>query len=367
MARSKKVIGTQNTKEPVKEIVQKEQIKPAQTKEIIAESKTPPVKETVIKPKVESKVSPTKETPVKPVEKKERELSKETLEKVEELKKIAFKEDGFGVEEWIDVDKLHIDQDTQRSLLISQVERIIKDFDPVSFGRISVSKRNDGYFVTDGQHRAYVAKLIGLKKVPCIVSENPNLGEKEVKKFDAVNFLNINQNSQSVKPIDKYRVGVSAQVPEWLNVKEVIEDNGLQAGTTKNDINALSCIYRYVNGSSKITTVEKKKEHMKKAIHILKETVGVSEITHISLQAICILIREFVDTGYTTEEKLIERFKDIEMSNFLSMAITLKNGHLQKNIVTSLAYVLGKEYNRVSPKKEQIPIEKLPDTKRLKV
>ena len=337
MARSKKVIGTQNTKEPVKEIVQKEQIKPAQTKEIIAESKTPPVKETVIKPKVESKVSPTKETPVKPVEKKERELSKETLEKVEELKKIAFKEDGFGVEEWIDVDKLHIDQDTQRSLLISQVERIIKDFDPVSFGRISVSKRNDGYFVTDGQHRAYVAKLIGLKKVPCIVSENPNLGEKEVKKFDAVNFLNINQNSQSVKPIDKYRVGVSAQVPEWLNVKEVIEDNGLQAGTTKNDINALSCIYRYVNGSSKITTVEKKKEHMKK------------------------------DTGYTTEEKLIERFKDIEMSKFLSMAITLKNGHLQKNIVTSLAYVLGKEYNRVSPKKEQIPVEKLPDTKRLKV
>lgn len=367
MARSKKVIGTQNIKEPVKEIVQKEQIKPAQTKEIIAESKTPPVKETVIKPKVESKVSPVKETVVKPAEKKERELSKETLEKVEELKKIAFKEDAFGTEQWIEVDKLHIDQDTQRGLLMPQVERIIKDFDPMSFGRISVSERNDGYYVTDGQHRVYASKLIGLKQVPCIVTKNPNLKEVDIKKFDAVNFLNINQNSQAVRPIDKYRIGVSAQVPEWLNVKEVIEYNGLQAGTSKDDINALACIYRYVNGSSKSTTIEKKKDHMKKAIYILKETVGVQEITHVSLQAICILIREYVDTGYTTVDKLINKFKNIEMSKFLSMAITLKNGGIQKNIVTSLANVLVQEYNRDLPKRETLPIDRLPNTKKLKV
>lgn len=272
-------------------------------------------------------------------------LSKKTLECIEKLKKKEFKNSDFGTEMWIDTDILQIDEDTQRGIMRSQVEKIIREFNPSSFGRLTVSLRKDGYYVTNGQHRLVALQQIGIEQAPCIVIENPAEDMVEIKKFDAVNFLEINQNSQSVKAIDKYRIGVSAQIPSWLNVRDVIEENGLTAGTTKNTVTALACIHRYINGSNNPEVVKTKKAQMSKALKILSESAGIEHITHISLQAVCILIREFVDTKVTTVEKIIKKFKRIDLKVCLNSAMTLKNNGIQKNVVTGLAIMLAQEYN----------------------
>lgn len=289
-------------------------------------------------------------------------MTKRTNEKIKTLQNKEFNKEDFGVEMWIPTEELLIDEETQRGIMVGQVEKIINEFNPTSFGRITVSKRADGYYVTNGQHRLVALRKIGIDKAPCIVIENPNTDEKEMKKFDAINFLEINQNSQAVRAIDKYRIGVSAQLEDWLRVKEVIEENGLRAGTTKNSVNAIACIYRYINSSTKPETIEKKKKQMSKAIHILKDTVGVSEITHVSLQAMCIIIREYVDTNLTTVEKIINKFSKIDITTLLNTAITLKNSGMQKNIVTGLAQVLTQEYNNKCRKKEEkLPLDRLFD------
>lgn len=290
-------------------------------------------------------------------------LSHKMDEKIKALRDIEFDTKDFGVEMWIPTEEIMIDEQTQRGIMVSQVERIINEFNPSSFGRITISKRKDGYYVTNGQHRLVALRKIGIDKAPCIVIENPYEDETEIKKFDAINFLEINQNSQAVRAIDKYRIGVSAQIPSWLNVKEVIEENNLRAGTTRNSINALACIHRYINSSKNPRTVTRRKKQMSKAIKILKETVGVAEITHVSLQAMCIIIREYVDTKLTTVDRLINKFNKIEIQKLLSMAITMKNNGTQKNVVTGLAQMLVQEYNNKCRRQEdRLPLDRLFDS-----
>lgn len=292
-------------------------------------------------------------------------LSHKMDARIKALRNVEFDSKDFGIEMWIPTEDLLIDEETQRGIMVSQVEKIINEFNPTSFGRITVSKRKDGYYVTNGQHRLVALRKIGVDKAPCIVVENPYVDEKEIKKFDAINFLEINQNSQAVRAIDKYRIGVSAQLPDWLNVKQVIEENGLRAGTTRNSVNALACIHRYINSSKNTKTITKKKKQMSKAIKILKETVGVPEITHVSLQAMCIIVREYVDTNLTTIDKIITRFNRIEMQKLLSTAITMKNNGTQKNVVTGLAQMLVQEYNNKCRRPEdRLPMDRLFDTYR---
>ena len=292
-------------------------------------------------------------------------LSNKMDARIKALRNIEFDVKDFGIEMWIPTEKLMIDEETQRGIMVSQVEKIINEFNPTSFGRITVSKRASGYYVTNGQHRLVALRKIGIDKAPCIVVENPYENEKDMKKFDAINFLEINQNSQAVRAIDKYRIGVSAQLQDWLNVKQVIEENGLRAGTTRNSVNALACIHRYINSSKNPKTVTRKKKQMSKAIKILKETVGVPEITHVSLQAMCIIVREYVDTNITTVDKLINRFNKIEIQKLLSTAISMKNDGTQKNVVSALAQMLVQYYNAKCRKSDDIlPLDRLNDTYR---
>ena len=334
--------------------------------DIVETKEETPVEETINKTKdIEEVVEETKEvesgdTVAVTVDKVDVRLSHKMDEKIKALRNIEFDSKDFGVEMWLPTEELMIDEETQRGLMVSQVEKIINEFNPSSFGRITVSKRKNGYYVTNGQHRLIALRKIGIDKAPCIVIDNPYENEKEIKKFDAINFLEINQNSQAVRAIDKYRIGVSAQLQDWLNVKQVIEENGLRAGTTRNSVNALACIHRYINSSKNPKTINRKKSQMSKAIRILKETVGVPEITHVSLQAMCIIIREYVDTKITTVDKIITRFNKIEMQKLLSMAITMKNNGTQKNVVTGLAQMLVQEYNNKCRRQEdKLPLDRL--------
>ena len=66
-------------------------------------------------------------------------------------KPIRYTKEMFGEDAWIRVDKLKIDIRVQRELQDFHVDRILRKFDPSSFGRISVSPREDGFYYVDGE------------------------------------------------------------------------------------------------------------------------------------------------------------------------------------------------------------------------
>jgi len=59
----------------------------------------------------------------------------------------------------------------QRPLSTSKVDTIVKEFDPVGIGTVLISKRNDKYYIFDGQHRVSALKRLGIDTVDCIVYE----------------------------------------------------------------------------------------------------------------------------------------------------------------------------------------------------
>ena len=293
---------------------------------------------------------------------KENEIKKETKEmKLPDVKQIPevleknqmtinlkpeLTRDDFGKEMWIDLEDLVLDEDTQRSPMENHVKKIAKNLDPKAFGRISVSLRSDGkYYVTDGWHRTLACKSLGMKEVPCIVIENKVEEEKQAKKNDALQFLKINENSSSVSAIDKYKIGVSGEVEEWLRVKECVESNGLLVGTSASRVNAVASIYKYINSSQKPELIAKKMEHMKTAIGILNDITGVLGITNISINAMCLFVREYISEGMITIEDAMNAFSKVDLRQMITNAQTLKNTNTGGNVITSLAYLLYKEYN----------------------
>lgn len=261
----------------------------------------------------------------------------------------------FGKEMWISLEDLKLDEDTQRSPMDNHVKKIAKNLDPKAFGRISVSLRNDGkYYVTDGWHRTLACKSLGMTEVPCIVIENKTEVIKQAKKNDALQFLKINENSSSVSAIDKYKIGVSGEVEEWLRVKECVESNGLKVGTSASRVNAVASIYKYINSSQKPELVAKKMEHMKIAIGILNDITGVLGITNISINAMCLFVREYISEGMITVEDAMNAFSKVDLRQMITNAQTLKNTNSGGNVITSLAYLLYKEYNNHT-KGEKLP------------
>lgn len=251
--------------------------------------------------------------------------------------------ESFGVEQWIPLNELNIDIQAQRNLMEGQVKKIMKDFTPSAFGRIIVSKKTDKqgkHHIQDGQHRAEALRLLGFKEAPCVVVDS------ETIKHEAENFLLINLNSASVSALDKYRIGVSAGVPEYLNIKECLDAVGLEAGNGEKRVSAVASISSYINAPSKEEARVKKRITMKNALEILKETVGVENINQTSILGMCIFCKHFVDNGNTEKETVIERFKNMDILILIKNAQAWKNNSARGKVVTYLAYLLCQEYNK---------------------
>lgn len=251
--------------------------------------------------------------------------------------------EAFGVEQWIPLDKLDIDLNAQRNLMEGQVKKIMKDFTPSALGRIIVSKttdKNGKHHIQDGQHRAEALKLLGFKEAPCVVVD------AETIQKEAENFLLINLNSASVSALDKYRIGVSANVSEYLNIKECLDAVGLEAGSGEKKVSAIASIGSYINAPSKEEARAKKRKTMITALEILKETAGIELINQTSILGMCIFVKHFVDSGYAKKEAVIEKFKNIDITQQIKRAQTMKNNSTRGKVVSYLAWILCDEYNK---------------------
>ena len=91
--------------------------------------------------------------------------------------------------------------------------------------------------------------------------------------------------------------------------------------------------------------ITKKMEHMKIAIGILNDITGVLGITNISINAMCLFVREYISEGMITVEDAMNAFSKVDLRQMITNAQTLKNTNTGGNVITSLAYLLYKEYN----------------------
>lgn len=287
-----------------------------------------------------------KKAPEKKVVEKEVAEKKAVKKEVVEQKPFdvnSISREAFGVEAWIPLSDLEIDLQAQRNLMDGQVKKIIKEFNPSAIGRIIVTKQKDKdgkHHIQDGQHRVEALRILGFKEAPCVLVDAENT------KQEAENFLLINLSSAPVSSLDKYRIGVSANVPEYLNIKECLDHIGVQAGNGTGKVSAVASIGSYINAPSKDEARAKKRATMKNALDILKDTAGIDLINQTSILGMCIFCKHFVDTGHVEKEEVIEKFNHLDITGLIKQAQTMKNNSTRGKVVSYLAWLLAEEYNK---------------------
>lgn len=127
--------------------------------------------------------------------------------------------------------ELNIDRGYQRESRRQKIAALLRNWDWVKFGTLSVSRRVGGpragqLFVWDGQHRylAALEKFPDSQVVPCIIT--PMTCAEEAR-----HFAEQDKDSSNVNAATKFRAMMQAQDPETLDIVSIVEGAGFHITT----------------------------------------------------------------------------------------------------------------------------------------
>lgn len=120
---------------------------------------------------------------------------------------------------------LAFDERVERALIPARVKALARAWNLDDVGAITVSIRDRKAIVIDGQHRVKAAMELGLgeTKVLCHVYRGLSL-EEEARKFLSLN------NSRAVTPFDRYKIGLVANDPTCVGVRDTFAKYSLRIG-----------------------------------------------------------------------------------------------------------------------------------------
>lgn len=127
---------------------------------------------------------------------------------------------------WLPVGKLTVDHLYQRTLesRASQrlIERIVGNFRWPAFQAVMVAPIDDGlYTILDGQHRVESARRLGLRSVPCVIVEAPDL------EAQANAFVRANEDRVAVNIYALFNARVIAGDAEAIEVAAICGRSGV--------------------------------------------------------------------------------------------------------------------------------------------
>jgi uncharacterized ParB-like nuclease family protein len=139
----------------------------------------------------------------------------------------------------IQVSQLKIDSTYQRSIRRLLVNKIKQEFDDRLAGALVVSKRDNGYYVLDGQHRFVAMRELGVKDAVCLVLFDLTPAE-EARMFDYYNT-----NRTGLSSYDIHRAKVRYEDPDALKISQILAKYGfnLTNYNEKNCIAAVATVY----------------------------------------------------------------------------------------------------------------------------
>lgn len=125
---------------------------------------------------------------------------------------------------------LQVDEKAQRALNSTHATAIAADYQPhLAYGG-TVSVRETGLFVVDGQHRVEGAKIAQQGDVPVRFDLCYGLD----RKAEADLFRKLNDHKLAVSAIAQFMTGVTAGYPECLAIERILHVFGLRVGLVHN-------------------------------------------------------------------------------------------------------------------------------------
>lgn len=139
----------------------------------------------------------------------------------------------------------------QRGIKTNKIKEFIRNFDETLLTPIIVSKRDDEYYVIDGQHRVVVAEMVGIKELMAVVYEGMTY-EQEAEYFNKLNGA----NGEKVKltSYDVFNADVQSKNKIVIEINEIVNKVGFKIKNSYQDnciqsIHTLKSIYKNMGGS----------------------------------------------------------------------------------------------------------------------
>jgi len=130
--------------------------------------------------------------------------------------------------EQIPIKNLVSNQDYQRSLSLTHIERAAQNFDLYQINPVKVSRRNGINYVFNGQHTIEIVALVsGSRDTPvwCMIYDDL------CYEHEADIFANQMKFVKNLQPYEVFTANVEAGNHEQLVIKELVESYGLVIGT----------------------------------------------------------------------------------------------------------------------------------------
>ncbi|GLZ33938.1 hypothetical protein Lesp02_61260 [Lentzea sp. NBRC 105346] len=142
--------------------------------------------------------------------------------------------------ERVKIADLKVDRNAQRTLNRRRAATIAVEWVPEAAGTIVISRRVDGTdYIVDGQTRTEGARLAGATEMDAEVHHG--LSEAD----EATLFLFKNRESSRPSAHDEYRIGLTAELPLFLDTEAVLVAHKLQMGSTStNTVGAVAGVLR---------------------------------------------------------------------------------------------------------------------------
>jgi len=161
--------------------------------------------------------------------------------------------------EMIPVNDLKIER-YNRLINVARAKMYAANYNESEMGVITVSKRDGNYHIIDGQHRTYVAAILKIPAIMCVVHEGLTYEQ------EADLFIKLNKNRVGLLIYDYYKAAKEGGDKRMIEIDDAINSLGLHVarGTTANGVQAISCVLRITN--------EKGIEHLKRVLSLIKRT-----------------------------------------------------------------------------------------------
>lgn len=124
----------------------------------------------------------------------------------------------------------------QRTTNHSQVKNIVKYFDEAKLGTLTVSLRDEKYYIIDGAHRLSALRALNYSHALCEILMGLTIED------EANYFRRQGQDKRPLKPLDLFKAGIIAEDEKCLRINEIVKSNNFQIGFSHKNIYQIGAI-----------------------------------------------------------------------------------------------------------------------------
>ena len=146
--------------------------------------------------------------------------------------------DTRGELTWINKHELRVDSDHyQRNSNATKVIKLAAEWSWLACGALIVARRNDQYWVIDGQHRLYGAlRRSDIADLPCVLFESSGI------EGEASGFLLSNTNRKPITAVQKQKALVTCKDEIACFVQDTIDKLGLKIAEAAHNQGQIKCV-----------------------------------------------------------------------------------------------------------------------------